>query len=368
MDGIVPSGAVSPAEFALATAADDEEIRGLLRAVPMQGRLRIGFSREPSYFACRAPAGIEERTLLARRDGRLISVGAWSLREVWLRGEPVVAGYLHGLRMASGTAGSMGILRAGYLELARQVGGTPAQGWFTSVAADNARARRVFESRAGGLPRYRRMTEYLTRVVPVPRRGGVMHEARVESRDELTGFLQREGARHDLALTWDEARWRALEQSGFTADDVVEVRRGGRIVAAAGVWNQSSWKQVVVDGYPRWLRCMRPIVGLGAACLGWPGLPAQGGRVPLAPVFPFAVAEGWDGVMPDLWRGLEAKARSRGIAWLALGLDSSDSLWQRAGRAGISYRTILYSVGGGGFPDRWLESGERMFRPECATL
>jgi hypothetical protein len=212
------------------------------------------------------------------------------------------------------------------------------------------------------------MAEYLTRVTPVPRRGGAANATRPECRDELTDFLHREAARHDLALTWDETRWRALEASGFTLDDIAVVRRGGRIVGAAGVWDQSWWKQVVVHGYPRWMRWMRPVIGAGAVCLGWPGLPREGGRLPLATVFPFAVADGCHGVIPELWRGVEAMARARNIAWLALGLDASDPVWQGWRRMGISYRTVLYSVGGGGFPDRWLETRGRVIRPECATL
>ncbi len=368
MDWKIHSGAMSRTEFAMAKPSDDAEIRELLRTVPMQGALRIGFSREPSYFACPAPAGIEEHTLLARREGRLLSAGAWSLREAWWRGEPSRIGYLHGLRMASGTEGSIRVLREGYAELARRIAGTDAIGWFTSVDADNMRARRVFESRASGLPRYRRMAEYLTRVTPVPLQGGVKTTSCVESHEELTDFLHREAARHDLALTWDKARWCALEASGFRIDDIAVVRRGGRIVGAAGVWDQSWWKQVVVHGYPRWMRWMRPVIGAGAVCLGWPGLPCEGGRLPLATVFPFAVAEGCQGVIPELWRGLVAVARARKIEWLALGLDAADPVWQGWRRMGISYRTVIYSVGGGGFPDRWVETRGRMIRPDCATL
>ena len=355
-------------EFTLATPADDREIRGLLRTVPMQGTLQIGFSREPSYFSCRAPAGIEEHTLLARFDGRLVSVGAWSVREAWWRGEAAHIGYLHGLRMASGTQGSMRVLREGYAELARRISATDAAGWFTSVDAENTRARRIFESRSNGLPRYRRMAEYLTRVTPVSRRGAVKIASRAETHEELMGFLQREASRHDLSLTWDATRWQALGKSGSTIDDITVVRRGGRIVAAAGVWDQSSWKQVIVHAYPRSLRWMRPVIGAGAACLGMPGLPREGERLPLACVFPFAVADGHDGVMPELWRGVESQARAKGISWLALGLEASDSVWQGWHRMGVSYRTVLYSVGGGGFPDRWLETGGRLVRPECATL
>jgi hypothetical protein len=368
MDRTVPSRQLSRAGFARATGADDGEIRALLRAVPMEGGLEIGFEREPSYFACPAPAGIREHTLVARRKGRLLSVGSWSVREAWLGGVPARAGYLHGLRMAPGTSGSMRVLREGYARLAQEASDIPVAGWFTSVDAGNSRARRIFESRASGLPRYRPLAEYVTRLVPVSRRGMVGHGDPVETEDELTNFLNHSGEGYDLALTWDGPRWRGLGQSGFTRNDIHVIRRGGRIIAAAGVWDQSAWKQVVVHGYPRWVRRIRPLLGMSAACVGWSGLPPEGGRVPLACVFPFAVDEGRDEVIPELWRGVEAIARARGISWLALGLDAADPLWQKLRRVGISYRTVLYSVCGGGFPEGRLDSGNRVLRPECALL
>ena len=361
---------MSPVVFAQATEADDEEIRALLRAVPMQGAVQIGFAREPSYFSGGAPAGIEERSLLARRDGQLISVGAWSVRDVWLRGEPSRVGYLHGLRMAQGTAGSMRVLREGYAALARLVAEVPVAGWFTSVDADNARARRVFESRASGLPRYRRIAGYRTRVVPVRQRGAIGDVEFAESSDELTDFLQREGSRHELALTWDDGRWQAFGLCGFTAGDVAVVRRRGRIVAAAGVWDQRAWRQVVVHRFPDWLRRMKPVASTVASCMGWPQLPAEGKVVPMAPVFPFVVAEGSCHVIPELWRGVERIARRCGVEWLAFGLDEVDPLWKSGvlPRIGIDYRTVLYQVSGMGIPEGEGFSADGTFRPECATL
>jgi len=370
MDRIVSSRAMSPAVFSQATAADDEEIRALLRAVPMHGALQIGFSREPSYFACHAPAGIAEQSLLGRRDGRLISVGAWSVRDVWMRGEVSRVGYLQGLRMAQGTAGSMRVLREGYAALSGQVAKLPVAGWFTSVDAANARARRIFESRASGLPRYRRIAGYRTRVVGIRRRGEVGNVESAETREELTEFLQREGARHELALTWNDRRWEALVRCGFSLSDVAVVRRRGRIVAAAGVWDQRDWKQIVVHRYPDWLRRISALTGVVASCMGRPRLPMEGAVVPMAPVFPFAVAEGSLHVIPELWRGVERIARRCGVEWLALGLDEVDPLWESGvlPRIGIDYRTVLYQVSGMGFLKGEGFPANGIFRPECATL
>lgn len=370
MDRTVPDCAVNAADFACATVADDGDIRALLRTVPMAGALKLGFAREPSYFACPAPAGLHEHTLVARRQGRLLSVGSWSTRRVWLRGGEATIGYLHGLRMAPETPAAMLVLRQGYRALAEAVKDAGACGWFTSMDASNTRARRVLESRASGLPEYIRIADYLTRVLPVTRRSAMAAVERPETSGELTEFLNREGARHELALTWDAERWQALARSGFTEQDCCVVRRGGRIVAAAGVWDQSAWKQIVVHGYPPWLRRLRPWISAGAAGLGWPGLPCEGGHLAMAPVFPFAVAEGATGALPELWRGLESLARPRGIDWLAPGLDAADPLWKnlQARRIGFSYRTILYAVGGKDFPAEWAGSFSGIFRPECATL
>ena len=370
MDRTVPASPMNSVEFSRATVADDGDIRALLRDVPMEGTFKLGFEREPSYFACPAPAGLAEHTLVARRKGRLLSVGSWSSRKVWLRGGSASVGYLHGLRMAPETPGAMSVLRQGYRELAEGVRDARVRGWFTSMDASNTRARRVLENRASGLPKYSRMADYLTRVLPVPGRGGIPAVDRPESCAELTDFLDREAERHELALTWDEERWNALARSGFTEQDCCVVRRQGRIVAAAGVWDQSAWKQIVVHGYSPWLRHLRPWIDKGAACVGLPGMPREGGSLALAPVFPFAVAEGESCALPQLWRGLESLARQRGIDWLALGLDAEDQLWKNSPwrRIGFSYRTRLYAVEGNGFPTAWAGSFPGIFRPECATL
>lgn len=373
MDRPLHSGQLSQLSrttFSLATPADDADIRALLRESPMEGAFRVGFTREPTYFTCPSPAGLEERTLVARRAGRLVSIGAWSEREVWLNGSRATTGYLHGLRMARDAAESMRILREGYGALAECLRDSLAAFWFTSIDAANTRARRVLESRASGLPRYTKLADYRTRVWPVPKRGSREVAGNVASSDELTDFLQRESARHDLALTWDSARWEALARGGFSARDCVAVRRRGRIVAAAGLWDQSAWKQVVVHGYPPWLRRLRPWIGWGARCLGLPGLPAPGGRLLFAPVFPFAVDPEATEALPELRRALENLARTRHIEWLALGLDARDSLWQSGaiGRLGVNYHTILYSVTGKGFPENSFPISNNLFRPDCATL
>ena len=355
--------------FSIATDGDDREIRELLREVPMRGAWRIGFGREPSFFACPAPAGMREHCLVARREGRLVSVGCWSARSAWLCEQPTRVGYLHGLRMKQGTEGSMRVLREGYAALAGQIASSGAEAWFTSIDAANSRARRVLESRASGLPRYRRIGEYRTRIWPVWRRGPVRHASAAECPEEVMAFLNRHGRKHDLALLWDTKRWEALCSSGFDPADLCVVRKRGRMVAVAGLWDQSCWKQVVLHAVPRPWRVFRPVAGAACLLLGTPSPPAAGTSLALGHVFPFAMEPGEAAVL-DLWPAIRAVARRRGIEWLALGLDASAPLWQegRLPRMGMDYHTILHQVCGAGFPDALIAARAGRLRPESATL
>lgn len=368
MERGVHPGKLSDLVFARAVPGDDKAIRQLLRRVPMRGDLRIGFEREPSCFACTDPAGCHGHMVVARRGGHLVGVGEWSGREVWLGGERRMVGYLHGLRLEPGLPGSMRVLREGYAFLAGEISGIDATIWFTSIDAANPRARRVLESRANGLPRYDRAANYLTKVWPVRCRlrggcAGVM-----DTREELTDFLNHEGARHDLSLCWDEARWQALERSGFSAKDVVVIRDGGKVAAVAGVWDQRSWRQLIVHRYPRWMRVARLLCHWAGPGVGWPRWPAEGAVAAIGHVFPFAVAAGAESTVARLWQGVQDIARRRGINWLALGLDEGDPLWRDFRGAVASYSTVIYHVHGHGIPGGGGRALVRPIRPECAVL
>ncbi len=376
MERAVHSGKLSDVVFVRAVPDDDADIRALLRRVPMRGDMQMGFGREPSCFACPEPAGCAERLLVARRDGRLVGVGAWSVRAAWLGGQQSQVGYLHGLRLEPGLKGALRVLREGYAFLAAEIQGVDAALWFTSIDAANTRARRVLESRLTGLPHYTAAADYLTRVFAVPARAGGKTGCEmgcelgcgIGSREEVTDFLNREAARHDLALVWDEARWQALERSGYSEKDVVVVRDGGDVVAVAGVWDQRAWRQVIIHGYPRWMRIARPLYDRVGSLFGRPPLPKVGAAADLGQIFPFAVAEACEDALTQLRQGLEAAARRRGIDWLTLGLDSTDPLWRSMKRGAVSYPTVLYQVHGNGFPPMGGRILARPVRPECATL
>lgn len=85
-------------------------------------------------------------------------------------------------------------------------------------------------------------------------------------------------------------------------------------------------------------------------------------------VFPFAVAKGAENAVGKLWYGVQSVARSRGIDWLALGLDAGDPQWKGLPPGLVSYSTLLYQVHGHGFPEQTKYGLARLVRPESAML
>lgn len=369
---------VAGAEFAVATRADEAELRALLRATPTRGgQVSLGFQREPDYFAGEGVAGATDTTIVARREERVVCMGRCSRRAVYVGGERREAGYLGELRLAPGTRGGLAVLRAGYAFFARDEA-TRAEGvadfYFTSVAADNARARAVLEGgRKIGLPEYAALAELATVAWPVRRAArqsaGVM-EAGVTT-DELTAFLDTEARRYALTMPWGAETWAALRQHGLGEEDFCVVRRAGRIVAAGGVWDQAAWRQTVVAGYAGALRCGRGLVNAAAWLAGRPGLPEVGERLRQACVHPLAVAaDATESEVEELRVKMEWVAAERGVEWLVASVAAEDGLRailkRRAGAR--EYATRLYAVRLPGAGGATLDLRGQAVRPEAGLL
>src|SRR5436190_21794140 len=87
--------------FELATPADDPELRRVLAATPMAGRIAVTFRREPSWFAGAVVDGRFRQVVACRdlRTGGIIGFGCRSVRDVFINGQPREVGYLSSLRV-----------------------------------------------------------------------------------------------------------------------------------------------------------------------------------------------------------------------------------------------------------------------------
>ena len=145
-------------EIELAAAADDRELRELLRSSPISGQISVTFEREPSFFdSCRIRGDFFQ--VCVGRDqatGEIIGLGTRSVASAFINGQPQPLGYLADLRLRPQHRGGTLIAR-GYRFL-RQLHEDRRTSFYTTVIfSENQAALTTIASGRAGLPRYHDM-------------------------------------------------------------------------------------------------------------------------------------------------------------------------------------------------------------------
>ena len=327
LDGQLRSSAARPRarpRFALATAGDDSAIRRLLRANPMRGSISLTFEREPDYFRGANLGGADDRTIVAFDDGRLICMGRCTTRECWINQRVGRVDYLAELRLDRSAPGRFDVLRGGYRffhELHRH---EPADFTFTSIAADNDRARRFLERGLPGLPRYEFLTGLTTVLVATKRSRAPAMILEPGTPGELAAFFNEAAARNHLSAAWTAHTLGSLANHNLPLESFGVVRERGRIIAAAALWDQRPFRQTVIRDYAPVLTLARPLLNAVGPLFGLPPLPPRGSVLSHAFLSPLALAPGSALALPNVIAAFSARAAQRGFEFLTLALPSDD--------------------------------------------
>jgi hypothetical protein len=354
--------------FAVATRADEAAIRRLLRENPMRGTISVTFEREPDYFHGANLAGGNDEVIVAIEHGRLVCMGRCTTRAVWLNGRVRRAGYLAELRLDRSAQGRVDLLRRGYRFFQQLREGDPADFYFTSIAADNVRARQLLERGLPGLPCYLHLADLTTLLVST--RTSVTPKIIPDSATaaELADFLNAAGSRTHLAAAWTSSQLDTEASHDLRAESFAVFRDHGRIVAAAALWDQRRFRQTVVREYAPALACARPLINTFGGLFGLGPLP-QPGR-PLAHAFlsPCAAAAGDDRLLTSLVALSCRRAFAQGIDYVTLALPSDDARLRELKRQfrWRSYASRLYCVRWPGDADFPLD--HRPVLPDVALL
>ena len=370
-----PAPTRRPVRFAVAGPGDDAAIRQLLRASPLRGAISLSLEREPNYFLGSGLAGATDTTIVAYEHQRLVCMGRCTTRPCWFNGEVRRVGYLGELRLDPAARGSVDVVRQGYRFFQEHARPNPADFYFTSVAADNGRARRLLERGGLGLPSYEFLSDYVTLLVPVSRRPGPppLPLVAAEARDlaALAAFLNTAARARQLAAAWTADGLAGLARHGLPLGDFYLLKDQGRIVACAALWDQRGFRQTVIRDYSPALAWSRPALNFAARLTGSPGLPPRGAVLAHAFVSPLVVLPDGGVTVAGLVRSLLPVAARRGLDFLTLGFPAGNAARPELERRFQcrTYASRLYRVrwsdgdGAGAFPP---QAGP--FHPEVALL
>lgn len=327
---------------AVATPKDDEAIRRLLRDNAMGGGIRITLEREPNYFLGTDIAGGIDQTILVSRESQLGCVGRCTRRKCWVNGEPRTVGYLAELRLDDSVRGQAEYLRRGYQFFESLQANQPADVYFTSIASDNHRAIRFLERGIRGLPRYKYLNGLTTVLISVPTRS--KHDStrveRASSHAEVARVLNLRAQSRQFAAVWTEENLQDLAERDLPLNRFHLVSRGDEAVACAALWDQRSFRQTVIQSYPKALSCVLPVFNFVSGLFGHPGLPRSGSALPHAFLSPLACDENDLESLHALIESYFPIARENGLRFLTLAFPEGDA---RLRSVRTRYRTREWS-------------------------
>jgi hypothetical protein len=274
-------------DVSLASPADDEEVRRLLREHPLPGDACLTFEREPDSAIAAAIEGDVHQTIVARErnGGRIAGIAGRSERDVFVNGRPARLGYLGQLRTHVGSH-RVGTLLDGGFAFCRALhdrGTVPA--YLTAIVEDNHAARRLLGGlRSPAAPRFVRAGRLVTLAIPRPRLrrrqrtpGIEIRQGSIELLQDIAACLERSGRRHQFAPRWTVDDLLSDRRTpGLEARDFLVAIGGGRVIGCAAMWDQRAFKQVIVRSYSLRLARWRHVANLAAPWVGLPALPAVG--------------------------------------------------------------------------------------------
>jgi len=303
----------------LADGNDEAGLRRLLWDTPMRGIVDLVFAREPDFNALGKTQGDSVQTIIACDSDRVVGLATRAIRKTRINGEVVDSGYLADFRLHPDFRGGLILMKGYRLFLDLHTDGK-ASIYSAMVVEDNEQAMKTLLSGRAGLPQCLDLGRVFTPLILVNRNrviGQGLERGSVDTIPEIVAALNRN--ERQFAPVYGIDDFVNGRYPDFSIDDLFILRRGGEIVAVAGLWIQTSMRQTIALQYSGIKKYLRPVVNRMFGL----GLPGPGEPFKIAYVA-FVHAED-DADYELLIRECIAVARTRGITHLVAGMHERDT-------------------------------------------
>jgi len=338
----------------LATPADDPDIRRLLAKNPIPGQISLTYEREPDYFLGCGTMGHFYQMVVARYRpcGELAGVVSRATRPLFVNGQVEEVGYLSQLRIDQKFQGRW-LIPQGFRYLRQLHGDGRVKGYLASIIEGNEQATGLLVNRPRkGYPIFQEVCRLWTLAVIVRRPQRISaspcHISRGSAADlsEIITFFQQHGATKQFFPAYTEADFSDNPLTrDFDIEDFFLARYQGRLVGVMGLWNQSAYKQSVVQGYSDAMARLKPLCNLGLRLIGAQPLLPPGEQIRFAYAGFICIAGNNPNVFGTLLQHVYNLAVARKFAYLMVGLTDDDPLLPVARRYWhIPYRSRIYAV------------------------
>jgi N-acetylglutamate synthase and related acetyltransferases len=355
-------------DYHIATSADEVTLASILHDTAMAGWVNMQLLRMPSYFSADALYG-NTYTILARCGDEPVGLCRLQCLPVWVNGRATKANYLAGLRILPRFRHRLSVLHKGFTVL-RSLCEDKQPLCFTSIAHDNATARRLLEAGLPKMPRYTLLAGLHTLAFSSRQGqpGQALRQATEADIPALVAFHNDQAAQWQFAPLLDEAWLRNLSRAqALSINDFLLYEEQGKLRTCVALWDQRQLKQTVAQNYRAPLNIFRCVYNGYAHLTKRINLPSPGKALNQAYLAFFASNLETSASIALLREALWHLSR-RDIAVGVLGLAATNPLrevFQRTLRP-TQYETCIESVCF--FGDQAVELDDRPPQPEAALL
>ncbi len=357
--------------YRAASPEDDGELRAALREIPMDGWVRLAFEREPTLFAGENRMGPSSTYVARDLTGALVGTYSLSHPLVHVNSRPERVGYLCGLRVQPEQRHKIRVMKGGFASLAvLPTTRNTLPFYFTSIAHDNHKARRLLEARLKGMPAYHPVGELGTYLIHSKgKTRGLIQQAQTNDVPALVRFFNAQMARYAFSPVLTEDWLLALNgEQGINLSDFFLLKAGQTIRGCLALWDQRSFNQCVVKSYRFPLNHTRPFINFLTPWKRFPPLPKPGERLNMAFLAFMAFDQNGESEAAPVIQDAASIAFSRGIELCAFGLSPFNPLVNQVKKIAPRplYRTVIETVTLQGTLDQPFLEGPP--QPEIALL
>ncbi|MBN2684996.1 MAG: hypothetical protein JXR40_06930 [Pontiellaceae bacterium] len=338
--------------FILAQPEHEAQLRAIVRAESMPGRIRVTYAREPDFFHGLGIQGTFNQVVAAEENGKVIGFGCRSIRPMFINGNVIDFGYLSGLRSTPDAKRRLGLAR-GYRTFRDLHADGRCPGYISTIIEGNSEAVKTIASGRAGMPHYKDLGECYTYALALKRREKSNPHPTIRTRMLRTGeeplaieTLRTLGQRYQFfpALNENDFGSTLLRDLPVTQFLIAETTDGPCGIAA--VWNQSAFKQHRIHAYSPGMRRLKPLINLGLKSAGFSALPSPGEPLYHAYFCFAAVKDNDPQIMRTLIHSARALSAQAGFSHLLIGFHENNPAARGVhGMAKSIYRSRLFFVG-----------------------
>ena len=327
----------------------DSQIAELFDEDCMGKDIALQYRTQPSFIdSLKLKGDFNQAFGVISTEGKLKSLGARSIKKMYLNGKVEDIGYLSSMRVRSNRRGALDMAR-GYEFLKGLHEDRRTNFYISTIVDDNDYARKLLESGRCGLPQYKDMGLYYTATIPLMSRKCKLKtdvsskKAKPDDLNIICDFLNEEGKNKQFFPIYEPHDFDGSK--AVTAEVFYMLHVNDKLSAVMALWDQRKQRQIVISKYSKRMKMLKSIYNFASGLCSLPLMPDEKSILNSVYGSFIAVKNNAPDLFEQLLNFVIADNKNK-YDWISLGFHEKDPLLAVVKkRKHFKYISRLYTVG-----------------------